>query len=104
MNLSCRVSEESGLESDADVGNERFSVPGSILPMTEFLSPRTMRWPFASHNVCFTNAVHASFFAAGNGVPIIRGWGVYQVRGGGMWRRNMGRVGFRLEMGGGCVD
>ena len=37
-----------------------------------------MRWVVSAHNICFTNRVHASFFAHGKSIPVVRGDGVRQ--------------------------
>lgn len=48
-----------------------------ILPWRH-LKPRTARWGMGAAEVCFSNDLHAVFFAMGKVVPVVRGAGVYQ--------------------------
>lgn len=56
-----------------------FDDPGlwSILHFRHF-HPDTIRWSLTAQDICFTNNLHATFFARGNCVPVVRGAGVYQ--------------------------
>ena len=38
-----------------------------------------MRWALAAHDICFSNKLHALFFAFGKSIPIVRGDGPNQV-------------------------
>ncbi|XP_050668300.1 tafazzin isoform X4 [Leptidea sinapis] len=57
-----------------------FDDPGlwGVLDTSTLLRGRRMRWSLAAHDICFTNAMHAAFFALGKCVPVVRGAGVYQ--------------------------
>ena len=45
----------------------------------ELMNQQLMRWALAAHDICFSNRIHANFFALGKSVPIVRGDGIYQV-------------------------
>ena len=60
--------------------DDGLDLSAATLPWREFFSPSTMRWVFGSHNVVFTNVLQSAFFTSGKTVPLVRGWGVYQVR------------------------
>eukprot|EP00095_Tigriopus_kingsejongensis_P001080 maker-scaffold1123_size61443-snap-gene-0.27 protein:Tk01080 transcript:maker-scaffold1123_size61443-snap-gene-0.27-mRNA-1 annotation:"hypothetical protein DAPPUDRAFT_306508" len=49
-----------------------------ILDFKHLTNPYLMRWALAAHDICFTNKLHAQFFAYGKSIPIVRGEGVYQ--------------------------
>lgn len=49
-----------------------------VLSVRELTSQQLMRWALAAHDICFSNRLHANFFALGKSVPIARGDGVYQ--------------------------
>lgn len=44
----------------------------------KYFFQKTIRWSLAAHDICFTNAFNAYFFATGKCIPVIRGLGVYQ--------------------------
>ncbi|VDL82838.1 unnamed protein product [Nippostrongylus brasiliensis] len=65
------------------VSNHRSNIDDPL--MWSFISTKEMwenidrhRYTLAAHNICFTKAVHTTFFALGRCVPCVRGEGVYQ--------------------------
>ncbi|CAH4032464.1 tafazzin [Pieris brassicae] len=57
-----------------------FDDPGlwGVLDTGTLVRGSRMRWSLAAHDICFTNALHAAFFALGKCVPVVRGAGVHQ--------------------------
>ncbi|CAH2089065.1 unnamed protein product [Euphydryas editha] len=55
-----------------------FRVIRCVLDARTLMSGARMRWSLAAHDICFTNSLHATFFALGKCVPVVRGAGVYQ--------------------------
>ncbi len=51
-----------------------------ILGLKELFDNSLMRWCLAAHDICFTKGTHATFFAYGKSIPVVRGAGVHQVR------------------------
>lgn len=50
-----------------------------VLSYRELLDNRLMRWALAAHDICFSNRLHAEFFALGKSIPVVRGGGIMQV-------------------------
>ncbi|KAI7866439.1 acyltransferase-domain-containing protein [Spinellus fusiger] len=48
------------------------------LPTSTLFSPKHMRWVMCAADICYTNVFKATFFSLGQGIPTVRGAGVYQ--------------------------
>lgn len=49
-----------------------------ILPPWHHFWPTRLRWSLVADDICFSRLPHSLFFALGQGIPVIRGDGVYQ--------------------------
>ncbi len=50
----------------------------AILGVRDVWNHRLMRWALAAHDICFSNRIHAAFFAYGKSIPVVRGAGLQQ--------------------------
>jgi monolysocardiolipin acyltransferase len=46
--------------------------------LRQMWNKKVMRWGLAAQDFCFTEKSHARFFLYGQGIPVVRGGGVYQ--------------------------
>lgn len=49
-----------------------------MLDWRHLFNSTIVRWSAAAHDICFTNDLHARFFALGKTFPVVRGEGIYQ--------------------------